>query len=91
MKEHLFPPYTHTHVCVSNGKKYSFFGIYGVLCFVVTLALRFALLPYCLLQTICRKYTFAMQTRMCKQISKNVNGITILLLQYKYCTDCVQS
>ena len=34
-------------VCVSGGKKYSFFGKFGVLCFLVTPVLRFALLPYC--------------------------------------------
>ena len=37
---------THTHVCVSGGKKCSFFGKFGVLCFLVTPVLRFALLPY---------------------------------------------
>ena len=35
------------NVCVSEGKKCSgFFGKFGVLCFVETLVLRFALLPY---------------------------------------------
>ena len=29
-----------------GGKKYSFFGKFGVLCFLVTFILRFALLPY---------------------------------------------
>ena len=33
-------------VCVSGDKKYSFFGKFGVLCFVEALVLRFALLPY---------------------------------------------
>ena len=36
-----------THVCVSGGKKCSFFGKFGVLCFLVTPILRFAGLPYC--------------------------------------------
>ena len=31
---------------VSRGKKYSFFGKFGVLCFLETPILRFALLPY---------------------------------------------
>ena len=44
--EHFLPPDTHTYVCVSGGKKCSFFGKFGVLCFLETLALRFALLPY---------------------------------------------
>ena len=32
--------------CVSGGKKCSFFGKFGVLCFLVTPVLRFALLSY---------------------------------------------
>ena len=40
------PPDMQTHVCVSGGKKYSFFGKFDVLCFPVTAVLRFALLPY---------------------------------------------
>ena len=34
------------YVCVSEGKKCSFFGKFGVLCFLKTPVLRFALLPY---------------------------------------------
>ena len=37
---------TCTYVCVSGCKKGSFFGKFGVLCFLVTTVLRFALLPY---------------------------------------------
>ena len=37
---------TRTYVCVSGGKKCSFFGKFGVLCFLETLVLRFALLRY---------------------------------------------
>ena len=33
-------------VCVSGGKKCLFFGNFGVLCFLETPVLRFALLPY---------------------------------------------
>ena len=35
-----------TCVCVSEGEKYSFFGKFGVLCFLLTTVLRFALLSY---------------------------------------------
>ena len=34
------------HVCVSGGKKCLFFGNFGVRCFLETLVLKFALLPY---------------------------------------------
>ena len=37
---------THAYVCVSGGKKCSFFGKFGALCFLETPVLRFALLPY---------------------------------------------
>ena len=40
--EYFLPPDTHTYVCVSGGKKYSFFGKFGVLCFLETPVLRFA-------------------------------------------------
>ena len=39
-------PWSHTYVCLSGGKKCLFFGKFGVLCFLVTSVLRFALLPY---------------------------------------------
>ena len=45
--EHFLSPDTHTYVCVSGGKKCSFFGKFGVLCFLETLVWRFALLLYC--------------------------------------------
>ena len=44
--EHFLPPDTHTFVCVSGGKKCSFFGEFGTLCFLETPVLRFTLLPY---------------------------------------------
>ena len=44
--EHFLPPDMHTYVCVSGGKKCSIFGKFGMLCFLVTSVLRFALLPY---------------------------------------------
>ena len=37
---------TSAYVCMSEGKKYSFFGKFGVLCFLITPVLRVALLPY---------------------------------------------
>ena len=37
--------FTFTYVCVSGRKKCSFFGKFGVLCFLETLVSRFALLP----------------------------------------------
>ena len=40
-----YPPDTHRYVYVSGGKN-SFFGKFGVLCFLKTPILRFALLPY---------------------------------------------
>ena len=46
-KQHFLPPDTHRYVCVSRSKKCSFFGKFGLLCFLVTPVLRFALLPYC--------------------------------------------
>ena len=46
-KNELFlPPDMHTYACISGGKKCSFFGKFGVLCFLERLVLRFALLPH---------------------------------------------
>ena len=44
--EHFSPPDIHTYVCVSGGKKCSLFGKLGMLSFLETPVLRFALLPY---------------------------------------------
>ena len=44
--KYFLPPDMHTYVCLSRGKKYSFFGKFGGLCFFGTLGLRFAFLPY---------------------------------------------
>ena len=41
-----YPRDTHTYVCISGGKKCLFSGNFGVLCFLETPVLRFALLPY---------------------------------------------
>ena len=35
-----------TYFCVSGGKKYPLLGKFGVLCLLVTIVLRFSLLPY---------------------------------------------
>ena len=45
-KQYFLPPDTHLYVCVSGVKKCSFFGKFGVLCFLETPILRFVLLPY---------------------------------------------
>ena len=45
--KHFLPPDTHK-ICVSEGKKRSFSGKFGVFCFFETPILRFALLHYCL-------------------------------------------
>ena len=39
-------PDAHTYMCLSGGKKCSFFGKVGVLCFLETPVLRFTLLAY---------------------------------------------
>ena len=44
--EHFLPPDTHTYVCVSGFKKCLFFEKFGVICFLETPILRFALLSY---------------------------------------------
>ena len=38
--------YTHTYICISGVKKCSLFGKFGMLCFLETPVLSFALLPY---------------------------------------------
>ena len=44
--DHFLPPGPHTHTYISGGKKCSFFGKFGLLCFLVTPILRFTCLPY---------------------------------------------
>ena len=44
--EHFLPPDTHTCACASEGQKCPFFGKFGVLCFLVSSVLRFALFSY---------------------------------------------
>ena len=45
-KRSFLPPGPHTHTYISGGKKCSFFGKFGLLCFLVTPILRFTCLPY---------------------------------------------
>ena len=54
--EHFLPPDTHTYVCVSGGKKCSFFGKFSVLCFLETHVSRFAL--FALLPDHLHRYIF---------------------------------
>ena len=44
--EHFLPSDTYTYACISGGRKCSFFGKFGALCFLEMSVLRFALLPY---------------------------------------------
>ena len=44
--EHFLSLDTHTYECISGSNKCSFFGKFGVLCFLETLVLRIGLLPY---------------------------------------------
>ena len=44
--DYFLPPGKQRYMCVSGDKNCSFLGKFGVLCFLVTYALRFVLLPY---------------------------------------------
>ena len=44
--KHFLPPDPHMFVYVLGGKKFLFFGKFGVLCFLVSFVLRLALFPY---------------------------------------------
>ena len=63
------PPNGHVHI---RGKKCSFFGKFGVLCFLETLILRFALLPY--YRRSKEVYFGLRQTSMMESFTKIVNG-----------------
>ena len=72
---YFLPPDTHTYVCVSGGKKCLFFGNFGVLCFLETPVLRFALLPYY------RRYIgsyFGQENQINKNLNNNVSVFFIL-------------
>ena len=70
--EHFLPLDTHTYVCVSGGKKCSFFGKFGALCFLETPVLRFALLLHYrrISQTCYLGITFAAFPEFCKNANK---------------------
>ena len=73
--------YAHTYVCVSGGKKYSFFGKFGVLCFLETPVLRFALLPY-YRQNEIRKITNCCSEKFWK-FSKDISSGSLYLILQK--------
>ena len=50
--EHFLPPDAYTHVCVSEGQKYLFFGKFGAFCFL-SFNTRFEICPFALLPIIC--------------------------------------
>ena len=56
-KNHLLSPDTYTQVCVSRGKRCSFFEKFDLLCFLVTPVLRFVLLSYYRRNMIYPKHT----------------------------------
>ena len=45
-RRRFLPPDKHTYLCVSGSKNRSFFGKFGMFCFLEKPVLRFALLPY---------------------------------------------
>ena len=71
--EYFVLPDTHTYVCVSGDKKCSCFGKFGVLCFLETLVLRFALSPYY------RRFHWLVQPRNLGELEsgKELNDIDI--------------
>ena len=62
--DHFLPPDRQTYVCVSGGKKWTFFGKLGAFCFLEKLVLRFALLPHYRRININENVTFLI--RACK-------------------------
>ena len=58
-----------THVGVSGGKKCSFSGKFGVLCFPVIPAFRFAFLPYCHRIMVLRENTTEYMDTSCLIVS----------------------
>ena len=58
---------THTYLCISEGKKFQFFGKFCVLCFLETPVLRIILLPY-----------YRQCQRNCKNMRKNEKNVELL-------------
>ena len=78
--DYFVPRVTHTCVCLSMGKKCSFLGKFGVLCFLVTYVLKFVLLPnhrridplnvvVCVIYTPFSFFSFFFPQEYCKLIS----------------------
>ena len=63
----------HTYVCVSGGKKCSFFGKFGVLRFLETPVLRFALLAYYRRVVVVQKWLSNNHTKFYKSNLYNAN------------------
>ena len=79
--QHFLPSDTHTYVCISGGKKCLFFGNFGVLCFLETPVLRFALLSY--------YRWFARYVSSCHyQIFYELPSITLLLAKWNRNVKC---
>ena len=79
--KHFLP---HTYVCVSGGKKCLFFGNFGVLCFLETPVLRFALLPYSrryVFDLITLFLTFVLRRILSLQLAK-LKGLVLEILSY---------
>ena len=63
------------YVCVSGGKKFLFFGNFGVLCFLETPVLRFAILPYY------RRYMIFFHVTVFWYTSYELKTVTVLFLK----------
>ena len=64
--KHFLPSDTHTYVCESGGEKCSFFGKFGMLSFLETPFLRFALFPLAkVLAFLLVKYDFLTILHFC--------------------------
>ena len=79
----LTPWYAHTRTCAYEGKKYSFFGKFGVLSFIETPVLRFALLPY-YRQTKINFINFtAKKNRLFEQYLTKINIVHLQIPMYQ--------
>ena len=79
----------YTYVCISGGKKCSFFGKFGILCFLVTPVLRFALLLYYrpLYGTVfssCRKQLIDLQNKSLFSYDRQSYDIKLYSWQISY-------